>query len=73
MERQLVSRHGRVPGCAGVNDLVNENDYYIQNRVDDRRVMRATTTRQEGWHRRDAVARRVVNTFITPRPNRFIK
>ncbi|WP_423392105.1 hypothetical protein [Burkholderia sp. LMG 21824] len=30
MKKQLVSGHGRVPGCARVNDFVNENDYYIQ-------------------------------------------
>ncbi|CDN59786.1 hypothetical protein I35_1263 [Burkholderia cenocepacia H111] len=30
MEGQLVSGHGRVPGCTCINHFVNENDYYIQ-------------------------------------------
>ncbi|WP_261538252.1 hypothetical protein, partial [Burkholderia multivorans] len=39
VEGQLVSRHGRIPEAVG-SVSVNENDYYIQSRLPDRRGRR---------------------------------
>ncbi|WP_175971790.1 hypothetical protein [Burkholderia sp. BCC0322] len=103
MKKQLVSRHGRVPGCAGVNDFVNENDYYIQTwpatgvpvRIDrcrasmgdapmavmlrrgTRSARHARSDNETGMDDQDVAvkghARPAVNTFVAPRPIRFIQ